>query len=136
MDDKTVRIAVEAHPRSTPLAIPRVDVARLIWLHPESIDTPWEPPQPPAGKGLPVEGVTGDSNKLRMAAFGIQGNVLLGISPIIGPCRIDLEKIDRLLLGGAIDSIPRNFPYSQWKLQPAPEPRNLPSRRPGPGEDG
>ena len=136
MDDKTVRIAVEAHPRSTPLAIPRVDVARLIWLHPESLDTPWEPPQPPAGEGLLVEGVTGDSNKLRMAASGIQGNVLLGISPIIGPCRIDLEKIDRLLIGGAIDSIPRNFPYSQWKLQPAPEPRNLPSRRSGQGEDG
>jgi hypothetical protein len=135
MDDQTVRIAVEAHPRAAPLAIPRVDVARLIWLHPEALDTPWEPPQPPAGEGLPVEGVAGDAKRLRMAATGIRGNVLLGTSPIIGPCRIDLEKIDRLLIGGAIDSIPRNFPYSQWKLQPAPEPRNLPSRRPGPGDD-
>ena len=134
MDDQTVRIAVEAHPQATPLAIPRVDVARLIWLHPESLDTPWEPPQLPAGEGLPVESVTGEAERLRMAASGIRGNVLLGTSPIIGPCRIDLEKIDRLLIGGAIDSIPQNFPYSQWKLQPAPEPRNLPSRGPGPGE--
>jgi hypothetical protein len=129
MDDQAVRIAVEAHPRAAPLAIPRVDVARLIWLHPEALDTPWEPPQPPAAQGLPVEGVAGNASRLRMAATGIRGNVLLGVSPIIGPCRIDLEAIDRLLIGGAIESLPQNFPYSQWKLQPAPEPRNLPSRR-------
>jgi hypothetical protein len=129
MDDQTVRMTVEAHPRAAPLAIPRVDVARLIWLHPEALDTPWEPPQPPAAQGLPVEGVAGNAGRLRMAATGIRGNVLLGVSPIIGPCRIDLDKIDRLLIGGAIESLPQHFPYSQWKLQPAPEPRNLPSRR-------
>jgi hypothetical protein len=135
MDDQTVRIAVEAHPRATPLAIPRVDVARLIWLHPEALDTPWKQPQPPAGEGLSVEGVAADGSRLRMAATGIRGNVLLGISPVIGPCRIDLEKIDRLLIGGAIASIPGNFPYSQWQLQPAPEPRNVPSPRPAAEEE-
>jgi hypothetical protein len=46
MDAQTIRIAVEASPRGTPLAIPRGDIARLIWLHPENLDTPWEPPQP------------------------------------------------------------------------------------------
>jgi|GEM_PF-720920 len=126
MDEQTIRIAVEAHPRDTPLAIPRGDVARLIWLHPENLDTPWEPPQPPAGQGLPVEGVAGTNDRLRMMATGIRGNVLLGTSPVVGPCRIDLGRIDRLLIGGARDESPQPVPYSQWKLQPAPEPRNLP----------
>jgi hypothetical protein len=64
-----------------------------------------------------------------MVATGIRRNVLLGTSPVVGPCRIDLERIDRLLIGGASEETPRNLPFSQWKLQSAPEPRNLPSRR-------
>jgi hypothetical protein len=130
MDEQTVRIAVEAHPRGKPLAIPRGDVARLIWLHPENLDTPWEPPLPPAGQGMAVESVTGVHDRLRMVATGIEGNVLLGTSPVVGPFRIDLEKIDRLLIGGARDESPGPVPYSQWKLQAAPEPRNLPPARP------
>ena len=130
MDEQTIRIAVEADPRDKPLAIPRGDVARLIWLHPETLDTPWEPPLSPAGQGLPVEGVTGIHDRLRMVATGIRGNVLMGTSPVVGPCRIDLEKIDRLLVGGARDESPVPLPYSQWKLQAAPEPRNLPPARP------
>jgi len=130
MDAQTVRIAVEASPRDKPLAISRGDVARLIWLHPENLDTPWEPPQPNANNGLLVESVAGDSSRLRMAATGIKGNTLLGISSVVGPCRIDLERIDRLLIGGDIEKTLRNRPFSQWKLQPAPEPRNLPPRNP------
>ncbi len=129
MDAQTVRIAVEASPRDKPLAIPRGDIARLIWLHPENLETPWTPPQPQGGQGLFVESVAGDSSRLRMAATGIKGNTLLGTSSVVGPCRIDLERIDRLLIGGDIEKTPRKRPFSQWKLQPAPEPRNLPSRR-------
>ena len=129
MDGQTVRIAVEASPRDKPLAISRGDIARLIWLHPENLDTAWEPPQPAANSGLLVESVAGDSNRLRMAATGIKGNTLLGTSSVVGPCRIDLERIDRLLIGGDIEKTPQKRPFSQWKLQPAPEPRNLPSHR-------
>ena len=124
MDERTVRIAVDANPRGEPLAIPRSDVARLIWLHPENLDTPWVPPQPREQAGLLVEGVSGDDARLRMAASGIEGNVLLGQSSVFGPCRIDLTKIDRLLIGGGGGDQPRPLPYSQWKLQPASEPRN------------
>lgn len=130
MDAQNVRIAVEASPQDKPLVISRGDIARLIWLHPENLETPWEPPQPGVSSGLLVESVAGDSSRLRMAATGIKGNALLGTSSVVGPCRIDLEKIDRLLIGRAIDNTPRSLPYAQWKLQPAPEPRNLPPRNP------
>jgi membrane-associated protease RseP (regulator of RpoE activity) len=130
MDAQTVRIAVEASAKGKPLSISRGDVARLIWLHPENLDTPWTPPQLDAKSGLWVESVAGDSSRLRMAATGVEGNTLLGTSSVVGPCRIDLERIDRLLIGGDIEKTQRNRPFSQWKLQPAPEPRNLPPRNP------
>ena len=130
MDTQTVRIAVEANPKGKPLSIPRSDVSRLIWLHPENLETPWTPPQPQGGQGLFVESVSGSTQRLRMMATGIEGNLLVGTSPVVGPCRIDLEKIERLLIGRAIDNTPRSLPYAQWKLQPAPEPRNLPPRNP------
>ena len=130
MDTQTVRIAVEANPKGKPLSIPRSDVSRLIWLHPENLETPWTPPQPQGGQGLFVESVSGSTQRLRMMATGIERNLLVGTSPVVGPCRIDLEKIERLLIGRAIDSTPRSPPYAQWKLQPAPEPRNLPPRNP------
>lgn len=126
MDAQTIRIAVEANPRAKPLSIPRGDVARLIWLHPENLEIPWESPQPQSGQGLLVESVSRDNERLRMAAMSIDGSLLLGISPVVGPCRIDLEKTDRLIIGGAADDPPRTLPYAQWKLRPAPEPRNLP----------
>ena len=130
MDTQTVRITVEANPNGKPLSIPRSDVSRLIWLHPENLETPWTPPQPQGGQGLFVESVSGSTQRLRMMATGIEGNLLVGTSPVVGPCRIDLEKIERLLIGRAIDNTPRSPPYAQWKLQPAPEPRNLPPRNP------
>ena len=130
MDAKTIRIAVEASPRATPLSIPRDQVARLIWLHPENLDTPWQPPQPQAGEGLLVESVSSDNDRLRMLAMRIEGNRLFGVSPWLGPCDIDLERTDRLLIGGAHDDSPQPFPYAQWKLSAAPEPRNLPPRKP------
>ena len=130
MDAQTIRIALEASPRAAPLSIPRDQVARLIWLHPENLDTPWQPPQPPAGEGLLVESVSSDNDRLRMLAMRIEGNRLFGMSPWLGPCDIDLEKTDRLLIGGVRDDSPLPFPYAQWKLLAAPEPRNLPPRKP------
>ena len=130
MDAQTIRVAVEASPQSAPLSIPRAQVARLIWLHPENLDTPWQPPQSEAGQGLLVESVGKGNDRLRMLATGIEGNRLLGISPWLGPCGIDLETTDRLLIGGAREDSPQSFPYAQWKLLAAPEPRNLPPRKP------
>jgi hypothetical protein len=130
MDARTIRIAIDADPRGTPLVVPRADVARLIWLHPETLDADWVPPQPLRGRGLLVESVSGGDARLEMMATGVDGNLLTGSNAVIGPCRIDLEAIDRLLVGGEVEASPGLVPYSQWKLEPAPEPRNLPKRRP------
>ena len=130
MDGKSLRIAVDADPRGKPLSIPRQEVARVIWLHPESLDDSGQPEAAALTPGLPVEAVAGRGERLRMAATGIEGNFLIGSHAILGPSRIDLDSIDRLLLGGVLEETPRLPPYAQWQLQPAAEPRNLPPKKP------
>ena len=39
-------------------------------------------------------------------------------------------RVFRMLPPAALDNTPRSPPYAQWKLQPAPEPKNLPPRNP------
>ena len=126
MDKSTVRMALEAGPRDKPVALSRGDVARLIWLHPENIATPWRPPQPIATQGLLVDATVSTSEHLRLVATGVDGNVIRGVNPAIGPCRIDLENVRVLFLGGRRDDLPQTSPYSQWRLTLAADPRNLP----------
>jgi hypothetical protein len=128
MDGEQLRIAVDADPRGKPLSIPRREVARVIWLHPELLADDWQPSATEPVSGLPVESVIGGTGRLRMAATGIEGNVLVGMHEILGPSRIDLDSIDRLLLGGVLEETPKLPPYAQWQLQPAAEPRNLPKK--------
>ena len=130
MDGKHLRIAVDADPRGKPLSISRQEVARVIWLHPESLDDAWQPLAAAPAPGLPVEAVAGRGERLRMAATGIEGSVLIGSHAILGPSRIDLDSIDRLLIGGVLEETPKLPPYAQWQLQPAAEPRNLPPKKP------
>ena len=126
MDESTVRMAVEAGPRDKPVTLSRGDVARLIWLHPENIATPWRPPQPIAAQGLLVDATVSTAEHLRLVATGIDRNVIRGVNPAIGPCRIDLENVRVLFLGGRRDDLPQTSPYSQWRLTLAADPRNLP----------
>ena len=130
MDGEVLRIAVDADARGKPLSIPRQEVARVIWLHPESLDDSGQPEAVAPTPGLPVEAVAGRGERLRMAATGIEGNFLIGSHAILGPSRIDLDSIDRLLIGGVLEETPRLPPYAQWQLQPAAEPRNLPPKKP------
>ena len=102
----------------------------MIWLHPESLDDAWQPLAAAPAPGLPVEAVAGRGERLRMAATGIEGSVLVGSHAILGPSRIDLDSIDRLLIGGVLEETPKLPPYAQWQLQPAAEPRNLPPKKP------
>lgn len=130
MDGDTLRLTVDADPRGRPIAIPRRDVARVIWLHPESLDAEWRPAPGQLAPGLPVEVVGADGHRLRLAVTCIEGDALVGIHPVLGPARLDLATIDRILVGGVLEASPKLPPYAQWRLQPAAEPRNLPRKPP------
>jgi hypothetical protein len=115
--------------------LPRAEVARVIWLHPDE-NLPAEGEQEAAdtaARGDPavkdeeatsllVQGVAGD-RRVTLVAEGVADAAIHGTSPALGPGRIDLTKADRLLIGGAIESEADELPYRQWKLRSAPEPR-------------
>ncbi|MFM7107260.1 MAG: hypothetical protein ACKOZU_01415 [Planctomycetaceae bacterium] len=123
VDDASVSFDV----RDVVKQLPRSQVARLIWLHPE---TP--PPEggPAAGpepepEGLVVQGVAADGRRVTLVAGGVEGNLLRGHSRAFGTSVVDLARIDRLLLGGAIGRDSRELPFAQWRLKPAAEPKAL-----------
>lgn len=130
MDEKLLRIVLDSDPQGNPMAIPRAEVMRVIWLHPESLAPDWQPPSIETPAGLSVGALAGGTLRLRMSAVGIEGNVLVGRHPVLGEERIDLEKVDQLLVGDLLSAGPLKVPYAQWQLRPATEPRNLPAKKP------
>ena len=135
LDADALRIAIDSDPRGKPTTIPRRDVARLVWLHPEALEDDWVAPRPTAPVGIEVEAVGPAMQRTRIAADSVEGSVLSGRHAVIGATRIDLDFVDRLLLGGMADTGPLTLPYSKWQLQPAAEPRNLPPRGKPAGKD-
>lgn len=122
LDDQTLVIDV----RGSVKRLPRSSIARIIWLHPETDGAPPCDGDADAGRpaGLVVQGVAG-SGRVTLVAESCVDGAIRGTSPALGPGRIDLAAIDRLLLGGAIAAEAEELPYRQWKLQPAAEPRAL-----------
>ena len=104
-------------------------MARIVWLHPEVLADDWVPPRSPAPEGLEVEAVGLEGERTRIAVDTVDGSVLSGRHAVLGPWRVDLEKVERLRIGNAFDSSPLAAPYSKWQLRPATEPRNLPPRK-------
>lgn len=126
LDAKTVTFAMADAVKE----LPRDSVARVIWLHPEELDGP--APLPVAqDDGLLVQGVAIDGRRVTVVAAGVEGAMIRGRSPAIGAAEIDTERVDRLLIGTAIEAEAEALPYRQWKLKLAPEPRAL--RKPAAG---
>jgi len=130
MDGDTIRIALESDSRGKPQQIRRRDATRLIWLHPQASMPEPAPPATEMAPGLPVEAISAGTMRMRFSASGIEGTKLIGRHEVLGTVRIDLENIERLLIGGGLFETPLLPPFSQWQLRPASEPRNLPRNRP------
>ena len=114
--------------------LPRDAVARVIWLHPEDLEVE---PVHEAGldvAGLSVQGVKAGGERLTLDATAVEGTLIRGRNPAIGPAAIDTDAVDRLLIGAAIKAEAGELPYGQWKLKPAPGPRGL--RESGPPDAG
>lgn len=128
LDDTTASLALTDAVQD----LPRDAIARVIWLHPEVTDGPAAPDAAaPAGPGLLVQGVAADGRRVTLLAERIDGTMVVGRSPAIGPAAIDSGTVDRLLIGAAIEAEAGTLDYRQWKLKPAPEPRAL--RKPAEG---
>jgi hypothetical protein len=121
LDDTTLVLDVRGEEKR----LPRATVARVIWLHPEATaaDAAADEPRPAIG-GLLVQGVA-EGRRVTLVAEGLAEGAIRGTSPALGPGRIDLAAVDRLLVGRAIEGEADQLPYRQWRLRPAPEPKAL-----------
>jgi hypothetical protein len=118
-----------------PKRIPRGSVARLIWLHADEIEgldpdeqaAVGQPAVQPAAAidGLLVQGIASGGGRTTMVAERLEGPWIVGTSLALGPSRIDTRRIDRLVIGKAIDTGAENLPFSKWRLKLAPPPRAL-----------
>jgi hypothetical protein len=113
--------------------LPRSLVARVIWLHPEKVDEA----VPAPADALLVQGVSADGGRVTLEAEAVEGSTIRGRSRAFGTGMIDVDRVDRLLVGPAVDTDAGNLPYGQWKLRPAAEPRALDAgdKRPREGEE-
>lgn len=124
--------------------LPRPSVARIIWLRPDPEAADADAAAPPAAEppaGLLVQGVS-DRGRMTLVADAVADGEIRGTSPALGPGRISIADVDRLLLGRGVAGEAADLPYGQWRLTPAAEPRALretdaagadrPDRRPGP----
>jgi peroxiredoxin len=70
-----------------------------------------------------VQALRSDGVRLTFSPHRATDSALAGISDVLGACRVDLAKVDRILIGHAIDENAARLTYSKWKLTSAIEPR-------------
>jgi peroxiredoxin len=89
---------------------------------------------PPAeqANGMRVHVLRSDRNRLTFFAEKLTDNVLFGKSDVLGACRVDLNAVDQLLVGEAIEEAAALLTYHRWKLHHAIEPKTADDA----GEDG
>ena len=63
-----------------------------------------------------------DGNRLTFHPQQIAGSILSGRSDLLGVCPVDLQTVDQLLIGTAIEQATAELAFHQWKLKPAAEP--------------
>ena len=100
--------------------LPRRDVSRIIWLATKGDPQPSPRSALEALDGLPVVAVSTHGRRLSLAARGLDGDMLAGEHPALGPVRVPLAGCAELLIGAAIDEYqPAERPCAQWVLSPA-----------------
>jgi thiol-disulfide isomerase/thioredoxin len=127
MDDKLLCVEVRLETRT----LLRQNVARIIWLHPDELD-PDAKPALDTPLGTRVQALPADGNRLTFLADKLEGSILSGRSDLLGNCRVDLNRIDQLLIGAAIEESASTLAFHQWKLTSAREPLPAPD---GDGSD-
>jgi len=106
--------------------LPRPSVARIIWLRadPDAGDRGDQPAKAEPPAGLLVQGVS-DRGRVTLVAEAVADGEIRGTSPALGPGRIAIADVDRLLVGRGVADEADDLPYGRWRLKPAAEPRAL-----------
>ncbi|MBN1854059.1 MAG: TlpA family protein disulfide reductase [Pirellulales bacterium] len=119
MDDQTCTAEVRLDNKQ----LRRDCIAWIVWLHDDELDPVKS--QDPSDQASPtrVQAVRSNGIRLTLVTEQLAGSILSGTSPVLGACRIGLEEVDQLLIGGAIDQAATELAAHQWKLHHARPPR-------------
>jgi thiol-disulfide isomerase/thioredoxin len=121
MDDKTIGIEVRLEEK----VIPRDRISRIIWLHADETDPTKKPSEPlKAESGTRVQAVLSDGIRLTFNAERFADGTLLGRSDVLGDCKVKVEDLDQLLIGGSVEKEATQVAYQNFKLQLAAEPKS------------
>lgn len=119
MDDKALTVEVHLETRQ----LPRQYVTRIIWLHDDELDAPGEPAASPGpSTATRVQALRDDGIRLTFVPEEVTGTTLSGTSDVLGPCRVELNEVDQLLIGEAIERAAPELAYQRWRLHNAVEP--------------
>ena len=77
---------------------------------------------------------SGDGNRLTFFAEELVGTTLSGRSELLGGCRVDLNIVDQLLIGRAIEQAAATLAFHQWRLKAAADPLDAKEGGGGSGE--
>ncbi len=108
--------------------IPRDNVARIIWFDDPSKPAGEAGPRDDASDAPPpaemrVQVVRSDGVRLSFEPQKFEEGVLWGASALLGACHAPVDKIDQILIGGAIAEAASELAYAQWRLRAAADPR-------------
>ena len=121
MDDKTIKVEVRLEEKE----IPRDRVSRIIWLHADETDPSKKPAEPPVADGTTrVQAVKSDGIRMTFVAERCEDGTLSGKSDVLGTCKVRLQDLEQLLIGGSVEKEATQLAYQNWKLQNAPEPKS------------
>lgn len=135
MDADKLRVELQLHEQN----LPRDRVSHLIWLHADEMDdaltakeSPVENKEPPAETqeaAVPAAPVMlaqawmSGGNRLTFHPRQLTDGSLAGTSQLLGDCHVELESVNRLLIGDAIARESGESPYVIWKLHRAIQPK-------------
>jgi thiol-disulfide isomerase/thioredoxin len=123
MNDKELEIEMRLEAKK----IPRDQVTRILWLHPDesakaTVAKPAEPAPPDKPAGIRVQAVPANAHRLTFFAQELTGNTLSGRSELLGECQADISQLEQLLIGAEIEKAATSLAFNQWRLRAAPEP--------------
>ncbi len=102
--------------------LPRGNIAKIIWFHPDELDDSKKPEEAAPETAASVQALRSDGVRLTFSPERMEGTNLIGTSAVLGPCRTDVNQVDELLIGQAINENAAKLRYGAWKLHNAVEP--------------
>ena len=142
MDEQQLQVEIRLESK----ALQRDRIARIIWLHADELDPNAKRPTTDQGiEGTRIQvltdnpqestlskSTTGETptkkvsasspNRLTFVAQQVEAATISGRSELLGTCRADLTKVDRILIENAIEEDAATLAFHQWKLRSAADP--------------